>query len=140
MPFFMGEYAYALDNKGRVKVPAAFRDDLAPGDGATIILVRDVEHCVAIYTPLEYQKLKSEILQMDPRQRNTRILKRRQVSSAFERQVDAQGRIQVPAELVKYAHLEKGGTIKVAGFSNYVQLWNPEDYERSMEELDEDIS
>jgi MraZ protein len=140
MPFFMGEFTYALDDKGRVKVPAGFRHDLVPSDDAMVVLVRDREDCVAVYTPAEYQKLRSKLLQMDLSDPANRILVRRQVSSAFECNVDPHGRIKVPAELVKYAKLEKGGKVKIAGFMHYVQIWNPEDYQRSMEALGEDHS
>jgi DNA-binding transcriptional regulator/RsmH inhibitor MraZ len=61
-----------------------------------------------------------------------RILARRQISSAFEVPVDAQGRIKVPVELIKSARLDKGGEVKVAGFMNCVQIWNPEEYQKSM--------
>lgn len=138
MPFFMGEYSYALDEKGRVKIPAAFKDELAPDGQATVFLVRDRDDCVSVYTPGEYQKLRASLLALDLTVKQNRVLVRRQISCAFECPIDPQGRIKVPAELIKHARLEKGGTVKVAGFVHCVQIWNPEDYQRSMADLDED--
>jgi len=132
MPFFMGEYSYALDEKGRVKIPAAFKSDLAPETDSVVFLVRDREECVAIYTPDEYAKLRAHLLTLDMNLAANRVLARRQISSAFEVPVDAQGRIKVPAELIKSARLDKGGEVKVAGFMNCVQIWNPDEYQKSM--------
>lgn len=132
MPFFMGEYSYALDEKGRVKIPAAFKSELAPEPESIVFLVRDREECVALYTPEEYTKLRNHLTSLDMNIMANRILVRRQISSAFEVPVDAQGRIKVPAELIKSARLDKGGEVKVAGFMNCVQIWNPEEYQKSM--------
>ncbi len=132
MPFFMGEYSYALDEKGRVKIPAAFKSDLAPEAESIVYLVRDREECVAVYTPEEYHKLRDQLTALDMNVMANRILARRQISSAFEVPVDAQGRIKVPVELIKSARLDKGGEVKVAGFMNCVQIWNPDEYQKSM--------
>jgi len=129
----MGEYSYALDNKGRVKVPAPFKADLAPRENSILFLTRDVETCIAVYTPEEYQKLRAGFHDVDMEDQEARIRIRKQISSAFKCQVDSQLRIKVPVELIKHARLEKGGTVKIAGFVHYVQIWNPEQYLKSMQ-------
>jgi MraZ protein len=121
-----------MDEKGRVKIPSAFKADLAPGDDALVYLVRDRDECVAVYTPAEYQKLQDRLTSLDRSVPANRILIRRQISCAFPCPVDAQGRIKVPAELIKLARLEKGGDVKLAGFIDYVQIWNPDEYQKSM--------
>jgi MraZ protein len=132
MPYFMGEYSYALDEKGRVKIPSAFKADLAPAEDSVVYLVRDRDECVAMYTPAEYQKLQDALMGLDRGDAANRVLIRRQISCAFACPVDAQGRVKVPAELVKLARLEKGGEVKLAGFIDYVQIWNPDEYQKSM--------
>ena len=132
MPIFMGEYTYALDQKGRIKIPSAFKSGLAPEPEAVVYLVRDRDECVAIYTPDEYQKLQDHLTSLDRGNQDNRVLIRRQISCAFPCPVDAQGRITVPAELIKLARLEKGGEVKLAGFIDYVQIWNPDEYQKSM--------
>jgi len=133
MPCFTGEYSYALDEKGRVKIPSAFKDELAPDENATVILVRDREACIAVYTPEEYQNLMNWVATLNRDDLANRHVIRRHVSSSFRVPVDAQGRIKIPAELIKAARLEKGGEVKVAGFMEYIQIWNPEEYLKSMD-------
>jgi MraZ protein len=132
MPFFMGEYTYAMDDKGRVKIPLAFKSDLAPEAGAIVYLVRDNDECVAVYTPAEYQKLKDRLTVLDREDPASRVKIRRQISCAFEVEVDAQGRIKVPTDLIKHARLPKGGEVKLAGFIDYIQIWNTDEYQKSM--------
>lgn len=134
MAYFQGEYNYALDQKGRVKIPAPFKKDLAPGEEAVVYLTRDVENCVAVYTPDEYALLRERLQGLNMQVRANRQLVRRLVSSVFECPVDNQGRIKVPAALVAHARLEKGGTVTLAGFQRIVQIWNPPDYLQAIEE------
>ncbi len=133
---FRGEYDYALDEKGRVKIPAAFKEGLGAVEGCVLYLLRDIEECIAMYTAEEYEKLAEKLEGVSGMSRRGRQLVRRLISSVFECPVDAQGRVKLPQKLVEHAQLQKGGTITLAGFRNYVQIWNPATYLQSMEDAE----
>ena len=127
---FRSEFIYALDEKGRVKLPPAFRELLSPkGSDTRIFLLRDVEPCIGIYPEAEYALLEAKVSRLDMGVMANRKLRRRFVSSVAECSVDAQGRILLPPSLMEYAQLVKSGPALFAGFGNYVQLWNKALYE-----------
>ena len=137
---FRGEYDYALDDKGRVKIPAAFKEGLDAVEGRVLYLLRDIEACIAIYTEDEYEKLEEKLEGVNGMSRRGRQLVRRLISSVFECPVDAQGRIKLPQKLIEHAQLQKGSAVTLAGFRNYVQVWNPAAYLQSMEDAESVLS
>jgi MraZ protein len=115
-----------LDNKGRINLPARFRDfSKREADGELIfVLTRGTEKYIAMF-PLNEWRRKVDELEMnvtDGEQR--RILNRRINFHASQQKIDKQGRINIPADLIKYAELDK--EVAVMGTGKKIEIWNPE--------------
>jgi MraZ protein len=135
MAVFKGECIYSLDEKGRIKLPPAFRQGLlSPESGNRVYLLRDVEPCLGIYSVEQYALLEAKVADLDLGILANRRLMRRFVSSATECTVDGQGRIMLPAHFMEYAQLSRSGPALFAGFRNYVQLWNKDLYEKEFDD------
>ena len=98
---FLGEFDHSVDSKGRIAIPARFRSKIAHG----AVLTRGVDPCLYVY-PMETWEQKAATLEAtitDPRQ--LRYVERHFFGGAFELELDAQGRIIVPARFRAYAGL-----------------------------------
>ncbi len=140
MPVFLGTYTPRLDDKGRFFLPAKFRDQLNAG----LVIAKTQEHCLAIFTPDEFQREAARALSGSATRRGTRDFQRMYASGASEEVPDKQGRLTVPPTLRKYAALDK--EIAVIGAFNRIEVWDLaawEAYEATNEEhfaqLDEEL-
>ncbi|MGE5334994.1 MAG: division/cell wall cluster transcriptional repressor MraZ [Nitrososphaerota archaeon] len=128
---FLGEFQHSVDTKGRLAIPARFRSKIERG----AVLTRGVETCLYVY-PLETWEQKARELDaaiLDPRQR--RMVERRFFGMAFECELDAQGRIVVPARYRQYAGLN--GEATVVGARDRFEIWSPAEWERYNEEMEQ---
>ncbi|HLS66369.1 MAG TPA: division/cell wall cluster transcriptional repressor MraZ [Pseudogracilibacillus sp.] len=137
---FMGEYQHNIDEKGRMIVPAKFREGL----GESFVLTRGLDNCLFAY-PLEEWKVVEEKLKKLPlTKKAARSFTRFFFSGAVECTVDKQGRINIPQPLRTFSKLEK--ECIVIGVSNRVEVWAKEIWEQyfiesedSFEEIAEDL-
>ncbi|HEU5349483.1 MAG TPA: division/cell wall cluster transcriptional repressor MraZ [Ktedonobacterales bacterium] len=128
---FLGEFQHSVDTKGRLAIPARFRSKIERG----AVLTRGVETCLYVY-PLETWEQKARELDaaiLDPRQR--RMVERRFFGMAFECELDAQGRIVVPARYRQYAGLN--GEAAVVGARDRFEIWSPEEWARYNDEMEQ---
>src|SRR5699024_6588418 len=137
---FMGEYQHNIDTKGRMIVPAMFRDGL----GESFVLTRGLEQCLFAYPMEEWKLLEDKLKTLPLTKKDARTFTRFFFSGAVECEVDKQGRINIPQTLRTYSQLEKECII--IGVSNRVEIWSKEkwdDYvlesETSFEELAENL-
>jgi MraZ protein len=124
---FIGTYEHTIDEKSRLTLPRRFRDAL----GAGVVLTRGLDRNVAVY-PRETWKVSVEdrISALDPLSREARDLRTFFFSGAAEADLDAQGRVLVPAVLTRHAGLER--EVVVAGNYDHLQLWSPGAWERHL--------
>ena len=115
-----GGYDHTIDKKGRVFVPAKFRDDL----GENFIVCRGItgKRCLCIYPYAEWEKLVKKISELPSAQASG--IKRFIFDGAFNVEFDAQGRIVIPPTLREYASLE--ASAHLIGMNSYVELWSSE--------------
>ncbi|HEX6543529.1 MAG TPA: division/cell wall cluster transcriptional repressor MraZ [Ktedonobacterales bacterium] len=128
---FLGEFQHSVDTKGRLAIPARFRSKIERG----AVLTRGVEACLYVY-PLETWEKKARELDasiLDPRQR--RMVERRFFGMAFECELDAQGRIVVPARYRQYAGLN--GEATVIGAHDRFEIWSPAEWGRYLDEMEQ---
>lgn len=117
---FMGEYHHKIDTKGRIIVPAKFREEL----GETMIVTRWLDGCLAIYTEEQWQQVYENLKKLPSTKREARMYTHMIMSKAAECDLDAQGRIRIPSHLSEEAKLEKDCV--VVGVSDHVEIWDKE--------------
>jgi MraZ protein len=114
----LGEYHHTLDNKGRMAVPAKFREKLTAG----AIITRGIDNCLFVFAPAEWEFLANKLIALPLAQANSRAFVRLMLAGATDVELDSQGRILIPDYLRKYAGLKKE-TI-VAGLYNRIEIWD----------------
>jgi MraZ protein len=115
---FLGTHAPLLDEKGRVILPAKFRDPLSPG----LVLTKGQDRCVIVWPVAEFsryaEKLRTASLTNERARGFTRVF----FSSAFDEVPDKQGRITIPGPLREYAGLAR--ELVVVGADTRVEIWD----------------
>ena len=120
---FTGEYRHNLDAKGRLIIPAKFRDQL--GDEFTV--TRSLDGCLAMYASTEWQALEDKLNELPMTNEKARSLKRFLLGSAAACELDKQGRILLPQVLRDRAGLDKD--ITLLGVGDHIEIWNTSTYE-----------
>ena len=115
---FYGEFDYKIDDKGRVPIPPKFRNALKDG----IVLTPGQEKCITAYTLPEWNKLSASLTGGTLSRSKMRRLSRAIFSTAFNTQIDNQGRIAIPAPLREHAGIED--EVVVTGANTYLEIWN----------------
>lgn len=121
---FQGEYTNNMDDKGRINIPAPFRDVLLKSyNEPTIIVARDAQTtCLRAYPQREWQRLLAKLGALPSSDRIVQAFKRAVVSSAQEYCPDKQGRILVPQSLRAHAGLSKSTIF--AGSADTFEIWD----------------
>lgn len=117
---FLGTYAPKLDEKGRVILPAKFRDELANG----MVLTRGQEHCVYVFSQREFESLHEKIRQAPVTSKQARDYLRVFLSGASAETPDKQNRVTIPAPLRTYGGLERD--LIVIGAGSRAEIWDSE--------------
>ncbi len=115
---FMGEYHHNIDVKGRLIVPAKFREEL----GELFVLTRGLDQCLFGYPICEWKVIEEKLKGLPLTKKDARAFTRFFFSGATECEIDKQGRINIATPLVNYAKLEK--ECVVLGVSNRIEIWS----------------
>jgi MraZ protein len=124
---FLGEFEYRLDEKGRLPLPPRFRSYFKDG----VIIAPSPDKCLSVYTITEWTKMAESLANGGLSPSKMRKIYRAHFSTAFQTEIDAQGRINLPSALRVYASL--GSDIVVAGANNYIELWDKAAWEAEKE-------
>ena len=122
-----GRYQHNIDAKGRIFVPAKLREKL----GDSFIAAAVMDHCVCLYSLEDWDKLLEGLTSTPMTQ--ARKLMRYLSANASDVQIDAQGRILLPKNLLAYASLEKEALVIGAG--NRAEIWNPACYDEDVGDM-----
>ena len=115
---FLGTYAPRLDEKGRIILPAKFRDELESG----IVVTRGQERCLYVFSTKEFEELHDRIRQAPVTSKQARDYLRLFLSGANAEVPDKQHRVTIPAQLRAYAGLDRDLTVIGAG--NRAEIWD----------------
>ena len=115
---FLGEYQHSLDAKGRVILPARFRDQLEGG----AVMARALDGCLAVYPVSEFDRVAAKLREARERGPKERQAARSFFTGAVEITPDKQGRVAIPAHLREYASLER--EVIVAGNFDHLEIWD----------------
>jgi MraZ protein len=128
---FLGEYNHSIDEKGRLALPAKFREQLAPG----IVITRGLDGCLFVLTYEDWNKFTAQLSEKLPfTQKSGRDLTRFFFAGASHLIPDRQGRILIPPFLREYAHLESAAVI--TGANTRLEVWNPTRWQEMMQEVE----
>lgn len=120
---FMGEYHHTIDEKGRMIIPAKFREGLGPN----FVITRGLDQCLFVYPESEWKQLEEKLKVLPFTKKDARAFTRFFFSGATECELDKQGRVLISSPLRQYAELEK--ECVVIGVSNRVEVWSKSTWE-----------
>lgn len=121
---FLGTHEPKLDEKGRVILPAKFRDELEQG----LVITRGQEHCLYVFSAREFERIHEAIRQAPITSKQSRDYLRVFLSGATAETPDKQNRVTIPATLRQYAGLNRDLTVIGAG--SRVEIWDAEAWQR----------
>jgi MraZ protein len=129
---FLGRHSHSLDEKGRLALPARFRERLNDG----VVLTRGFDLCILVYPMASWLALAERVSALSLGDPDVRRLRRMIFADAVDAQLDRQGRVLVPADLRAYAGLDRETII--VGMHTFIEIWAPERWSAQREELDRD--
>ncbi|MCR5453132.1 MAG: division/cell wall cluster transcriptional repressor MraZ [Lachnospiraceae bacterium] len=136
---FMGEFEHSIDAKGRLIVPAKFREQL----GVEFVVTKGLDGCLYGYPLSEWSKVEEKFRENGSMDKDSRKFARFFFGGAATCEVDKQGRILIPGTLREFAGLKKD--VVFAGNLNRIEIWDKEEWAKvssfdDMEEVAEHLS
>lgn len=130
---FTGEHNHTIDAKGRLIIPAKYREVL----GETFYVTKGLDGCLFVYDNTEWAAFEEKLKSLPLTSKDARKFVRFFLAGATLAEVDKQGRILIPASLRKYAELEK--EVVLLGVGSRVEIWNKEKWEAVSDFDDDDM-
>ena len=130
---FTGEYHHSIDAKGRLIVPSKFRELL----GNEFVVTKGLDGCLFVYSSEEWQRIETSFKEKPLTSAEARKFMRFFFAGASVCELDKQGRINLPANLITYAGIDKD--VVSAGVLSRVEIWSKERWDdaNSYENMDE---
>ena len=126
---FLGQFQHNLDDKGRLMIPARFRELLAAG----AFITQGFDKCLMVMTDVYFKEVYDRISAMNLADPMARLLRRLILSNAYPVEADKVGRILIPQNLRQVITLE--GEAIVAGQGEYFEVWAPAAWDEQMAQL-----
>ena len=120
---FTGEYAYSLDSKGRINIPAKFRQSLSDDNEGTFVIARGMDSCIWVYPLIQWKEIESNLRNLSSLSKINRTFVRNTARYASPSTYDKQGRIILTPSLIDYAGLDK--EVLIVGMVNKIEIWDP---------------
>ncbi|MBT8369733.1 MAG: division/cell wall cluster transcriptional repressor MraZ [Desulfobacterales bacterium] len=133
---FRGSSFHTIDTKGRIIIPARFRD-VIKADGADGVMVSRMDSCLVGYPFTEWRKIEAKILAMAEKSDNMRRFRRVFIGGAFECNCDKQDRVLIPPSLRQYAGFDK--EIVLVGVLDHFEIWSRDSWDNENLNLEEDM-
>jgi MraZ protein len=134
---FLGTFSPRLDDKGRLFLPAKFREELAGG----LVITKGQERCLRVYPAAEFTRITERLRDAPMTAKLTRDYSRMMFAGAHDEVPDRQGRVTVPPPLRQYAGLER--ECSVVGMNTLLEIWDATtwaEYESGQEEAFSNLS
>lgn len=119
---FQGAAQLNLDSKGRLAIPARYRDMLLAHCGGQLVLTADADGCLLLYPQPEWQPIREKLMQLSAFNPRIRALQRFLVGHAEDVVMDAAGRVLISPTLRSYAVLDK--RVMLVGQGNKCEVWD----------------
>ena len=134
VPVFLGTHTPRLDEKGRLILPAKFRDELAGG----VVITKGQERCLYVFPTPEFQRIAEQLRETPVTHKAARAYSRVFFASAHDEVPDKQGRVTIPAHLREYAALDRD--LVVIGASTRVEIWDKQSWDDYLSASEEDFA
>ena len=118
---FYGEYQHSIDRKGRLILPAKFREGAKAHFIERFFVTRGLDKCLFMLSEEEWRSQENKLKSMPFTKQQSRTFNRLYFSGAIEVVPDSQGRILLPQNLKDYADIKKD--VVVVGVSNRIEIW-----------------
>lgn len=115
---YIGEYQHSIDGKGRLIIPAKFREVL----GESFIMTKGLDNCLFVYELSEWKIIEDKLKTLPMTSKNARAFMRFIFSGATECEADKQGRILIPTNLREHAFIKKD--VVTIGVGNRLEIWS----------------
>ncbi|RKM55678.1 transcriptional regulator MraZ [Butyrivibrio sp. X503] len=122
---FRGEYSHSIDAKGRLIIPAKFRELL----GEQFVVTKGFDGCLFVFAQEGWDKFEEKLQSLPMDKPEARMLGRFFIAGAIDAETDKQGRILIPANLLQHAGIEKEAVI--AGVGNRAEIWSKTEWEKA---------
>lgn len=133
---FRGSSFHTIDSKGRIIIPARFRD-VIKAQGSNGVMVSRMDGGLVAYTYDEWRKIEARILSLAEKSENIRRFRRVFIGGAFECSCDKQDRILIPQNLRQYAEIDK--EIVLVGVLDHFEIWSRKSWDRENIHLEKDM-
>lgn len=120
---FRGRFEYTIDPKGRVNIPAPFREQLQ-NSGQESFVITNNDKCIYAYPVDDWARIEEVLATVSSLDRKRNTFLRFFIGGAVEVVPDKQGRILIPPSLRAYAGLEKD--VVITGMPNRFEIWSRE--------------
>ena len=131
---FLGTYTPRLDTKGRIILPAKFRDELSAG----LVLTRGQERCLYVFPVAEFERIHETMRSSPLTGRQARDFMRMFLSGASDEVPDKQGRVTIPPVLREYAGLSQ--ELTVIGSGSRAEIWDSKAWEEYMTQTEAEFA
>ncbi|MBW2603156.1 MAG: division/cell wall cluster transcriptional repressor MraZ [Deltaproteobacteria bacterium] len=133
---FRGSSFHTIDSKGRIIIPARFRD-VIKADGSYGVMLSRMDGALIAYTFDEWRKIENRILTLAEKSESMRRFRRVFIGGSFECLCDKQDRILIPQNLREYAEFEKD--IVLVGVLDHFEIWSRDSWNRENMDLEKDM-
>jgi MraZ protein len=130
---FLGRFEHSVDTKGRVAVPARFRDRLS----GELILTRGNDGCLYLFTEESWEPLAAKLNALPTGDEDARNMRRAVFSSAEPVELDKQGRVIIPDHLRQYAGISSD--VSIIGLGEYIEIWDTQSWQKLDGEIAEKV-
>jgi MraZ protein len=131
---FLGTHTPRLDEKGRLILPARFREELAGG----VVITKGQERCLYVFPAAEFGRIAGQLREQPMTHKAARAYSRVFFASAHDEVPDRQGRVTIPAHLREYAGLDR--ELVVIGASSRVEIWDKQAWETYLAESEDEFA
>ena len=129
---FRGINNISVDAKGRMAMPARYRERLLELCGGRLVVTVDRDHCLLVYPLPEWEIIEAKLNELPSLNKQARLLQRLLIGYATELELDGQGRILLPARLRDFANLQKKAVL--IGQGKKLEIWDEETWDENQEE------
>ncbi|KAA3620581.1 MAG: transcriptional regulator MraZ [Proteobacteria bacterium] len=131
---FRGASTLNMDSKGRIAIPARYRDEILGRSGGNLVLTvnNTKDRCLWLFTLDEWERAEQKLVALPSFDKSAQYLKRLLIGYANDCEMDAAGRMRISSPLIEFAGLDKH--VVLIGQGNKFELWDEAEWKRKYEE------